>query len=198
MTRRLRNAFVWLYCLTGLALAVVGIWGYATDRVRVQVISIGLMVLIFAIAGVTHNIADWRGESYSSRQIIPPEWWPYSPGLWRANVRATTVLAVGAVPAMVASLLTISVWELDWPAPAGQLWWAMPVALLAVALWVTVVGLALSVALVNRPSFVVPPHLRSQPGMLDGDNHSVEEGAEEHRTPRELGLEGDYPRDPDR
>lgn len=200
MTRRsrLRNAFVWTYCLIGAAMALMGLWGHYTDRVGVLVVCTTLVVTIFGIAGVTHNVADWRGESYSSRQIIPPSWWPYSPGLWRANVRSTQVLAVGAIPALLLSMLAIAVLELDWPAPAEQLWWSTPLLLLAMGLWVTMVGLALSVTLVNRPSFVVPPHLRSQLGMLHGDNHCVEEGAEQHRTPRELGLEGNYPRDPDR
>jgi hypothetical protein len=110
-----------------------------------------------------------------------------------ANVRSSTVMSVGGVGMMASASLVLAVRELDWPGPPDELAWFEALEAVTALVWIGVPALAISVALFNRPRLVVPPHLRDQPGLVHGGNDDPEIGAEEHRTPGQLGLKGHFP-----
>ena len=178
--------------------SVVGIWARFADRPDIMVAAFTVFLVAAGIGGIGPGLDFWRGESYRSRQVLPPPRWRFSPGLWRANLRTTVVMADGALPGLAFMAAIVGVLDTDWLGPAEELPFAGPLILAAVVYWIALIAVTVSVALTNTPARLVPPHLRALPGYLDDDIHDPEVGAEIHRTPSQLGLQGNYPRDPDR
>lgn len=192
MSDELTPTFWVAIAVVGLA-GVVGVIGTLLDRPEIWIPAFAVFFGVAAIKGAGRNLRAWRGETRESRMVRPPGWWVWSPGLWRANLRTTPIMAIGAAPMMGTALLILAVYELHWPARPDELAWIGALRAVTVLVWVGVVGLAVSVALFNQPKIVVPRHLRSHPGLLAGDNHDPEVGAEEHRTAEDLGLRGHFP-----
>lgn len=153
------------------ALGVLAVVARFTDDDRLFVVAGVVFVVVAGLGGIAENRRYWRGESPRSRKLDPPSWWPYSPGLWRGNVRSTPVMAVGAIPMFASGTVLIAVSALGWPvAPAELGGWYGLLQLATAAIWLGVPGMGISVVLLNRPRAVVPPHLRDQTGMLQGDS----------------------------
>lgn len=155
-----------------VALGIVGIctavvYGRLAGRDEVFVGAGAAFVVLLAVAGIPEHVRFWRGESPRARRRIPPSWWPWSPALWRGNVRSSSVLAVGAVPMLGSAVLLLAVHDLGWPAPPGEWVWYPLLRLTLIAAWILVPLLGVSVVLFNRPKAVVPPHLRDEPGLLE-------------------------------
>jgi hypothetical protein len=88
----------------------------------------------------------------------PPAIWPYGDALWRGWVRALPSGAAGFTPGTTLGLYLL--WGPDdLHAAAAVVFLGLAGAALSFALMVTV-------ALFNWPRFVVPPHLREQPGAV--------------------------------
>jgi hypothetical protein len=183
----------WASYVVFMLLALIAIGGHVLDRPGLWVPAMAALFLGAAIAGAGRNLRFWRGQTRESRMIRPPVWWKWSPGVWRANVRSSTVMSVGGVGMMASASLVLAVRELDWPGPPDELAWFEALEAVTALVWIGVPALAISVALFNRPRLVVPPHLRDQPGLVHGGNDDPEIGAEEHRTPGQLGLKGHFP-----
>ena len=94
----------------------------------------------------------WRGEApYSHIDHVPSNWLWGASG-WHAAIR-TWLLASAGAPILGAAGLAMSF--------GNDLWLAI-----LFSSWVIWFVLLLSVVLFNRPTFPVPPYLRSRPGMI--------------------------------
>lgn len=119
---------------------------------------IGLGVAAFAGAGtyaiVRYGPPIWRDEFPYARMHPVPTSWLWGPMLWRAWVRSWFVGMLG----------TLTIW-LAVPfafVDDGPAWYG----LLFLAAFFGWFATAIAVVLVNRPKALVPPHLRSAPGIV--------------------------------
>ncbi len=100
--------------------------------------------------------AIWRNE-HGWDPDYPPPGWLYDRALWRALVR-TNPVSVGLL------VLCVPVYVLS---EAGTTSLVGVVVLYALGLaGAACAGLAVSVAVANRPKWLVAPHLRHQPGLI--------------------------------
>jgi hypothetical protein len=94
----------------------------------------------------------WRNASPMHPDRVAP-WWPYGAISWRALLRVNT-LASAMMLALAITAIVLSIEGKTAQAVGGGL------SLFTIALLVP----CLSVVFFNRPRFLVPPHLRHQPG----------------------------------
>ncbi len=120
--------------------------------------SVGFGVMIGAM-----TLFGWR--RYWRHEIAvfdrPAQWFPWGDAVWRGMVR--TFPSVGAIVfgwtlAFVALKLGPAA---NWPAAVGLAYWA-----LALLLYVPGFVLFFTVAFLSWPMFLIPPHLRHQPGIF--------------------------------
>lgn len=94
-----------------------------------------------------------------------PGWWPLGDALWRGTVRSCAVwVALGSVGAVLLAVAEVG----GWRDPSVTLTGAETVIVDAVSgVAILLLGLMVTVILVNRPTVVVPAHLRSEPGAAE-------------------------------
>lgn len=125
-------------------------------------LTIGL--LLFGVLGVLGAKRLWRRDSAYWDAV--PAWWLYGPVSWRAFVR---LLPLGVLTSLFGPLWLLGamfvVPRLPSPTGVGTVvpgWYAG--LLLAFVSLVLCIGL--TVALFNWPKVLVPPHMRSDAGLL--------------------------------
>jgi hypothetical protein len=121
-----------------------------------------LILLLAVMLGASLRMAKiWSDDRMSDRIFkTMRSWWLWSDALLRGWIRALPVGLVGGwflVVAMAVAALATETME-------SSLGFGL-LAFLVLLLFVSL-GMAVSVMLFNRPSFVVPPHLRDSPGAL--------------------------------
>jgi hypothetical protein len=99
----------------------------------------------------------WRGQV----PLNVPSWWLWSPRIYPAWLRSAPVLIASGWPFLIATPFAIGLVTSEDLIPTIVLF-------ASVALVLVCLILAVSIALVNRPAFLVPPSLRSQRGMVRG------------------------------
>jgi MFS family permease len=118
-------------------------------RWSVYIITAGYVLFIVRAAPML-----WTGRFRDARLDPPPTYWPWGGMLWRAWVRAWFIAGVGSgslvllLPAIVLDSVP------DW------------YVYVSLAAFVLAAIVAMSVVLFNRPRFVIPPHLRDEPGLV--------------------------------
>ena len=113
---------------------------------------------ILVLAAVRGLVYIWRGESavWDHR----PAWWPWGEQVFRAWVR---VMPIGVATLAVLDAIYLAKGLGVYDAEGRLVYWACAaLALSLLALFL----LATTVAFYNRPSWVVPPHLRDEPGIV--------------------------------
>lgn len=112
---------------------------------------------LLVLGGVRGLVYFWRGEL--GVWDHEPAWWPWGEVAFRAWVRVMPIgVATLAVLDAVHLATGLGVYE-----GGGAVYWAG--AALALSLLVLFL-LATTVAFYNRPSWLVPPHLRDEPGIV--------------------------------
>jgi hypothetical protein len=122
-------------------------------------------VLIVALVGgalAARNLPRlWRNEIRSFDRM--QAWWPLGMALWRGWVRGMPLAFFAGCFLLVAVIVGAFVpQDSDSEGFAAPAWYVIPV----LGTFFMSLVLFFSVVLVNRPRFVVPPHLRDQPGAL--------------------------------
>ena len=102
----------------------------------------------------------WRGDM--DRMSPVPPGWPWSPIAWRAVIRSGPAAILGGITMVVGLPVLLIAPE---RAEGG---FARPLVVVVpfLVLFALSVLLMLSVALFNRPAFLVAPHLREAPGVF--------------------------------
>lgn len=103
----------------------------------------------------------WRHQLAALDRPVP-SWWPYGGALWRGWIRAAIVATMYVVVGGPVYFV-VNLWGYDPPWPTGF-----------VTLYTVVVAgftfvpllLFFSVMLFSWPRFLIPPHLRDQPGAV--------------------------------
>lgn len=115
------------------------------------------LIIAFFLAGATPQITRvWRAgqnDEFRFEYEHRPEFWPWGSALWRASYRA--MLPYVGLTAAMAVFLAL---------PESGAFERVRTAVVWIA--VGMIALMLSIALFNRPRFLVPPRLRSKPGEL--------------------------------
>jgi hypothetical protein len=126
-----------------------------------------LATLIYVCAmgtlGVVYPLAArkyWRGEA-GDPDDEPPSTWPFSREHWQGVVRSYVAAGPFAIVSLGAGALGWAFPVLDASAAGGLLLGVSAGALGVILL------LYVGVILFNRPKTLVPPHLRSAPGLLE-------------------------------
>ena len=112
----------------------------------------------------------WRGTSGLAPGSVPM-WWPFGPASWRGLARAYPALGAALILMFASGVAA----ELATPESAA-FDAAMGVGLVALLGATLLYGL---ITLLNRPRFLVPPPLRSEPGWL-----AERKGSRPPRRPR--------------
>jgi hypothetical protein len=122
-------------------------------------------VIFFTLAiAATYRLPRyWRGEI----SVIPSmsRWWPFGGPLLRAWERSMPA-AFAAGWSLIVAFLT------GWLAAVGKRTDSQPlrdlayVGIAAIAVFFLSLFVVATVVLINRPKFIVPPHLRQQPGAV--------------------------------
>lgn len=125
-----------------------------------DIVALGFFALLVVVAAASLP-SLWR----SGWSPPAPQWWPYSRTLWKGLYRAIFPGTLGGLFLLVA-LPCLLVWQAN-RAPGAQgtaapLW----VQIVLSAVFFVLIGLMVSVVLINRPKFVVPPALRDQRGWM--------------------------------
>ena len=115
----------------------------------------GFAVLV--LAAVRGLVYIWRGKStvWDHR----PAWWPWGEQAFRAWVR---VMPIGVATLAVLDAIYLAKGLGVYDAEGVVYWAGAALALSLLALFL----LATTVAFYNRPSWVVPPPLRDEPGIV--------------------------------
>lgn len=116
------------------------------------------VVAIFLTVYVKVARRLWRGEA--GLEGVPegiPGWWPFGGLAWAGLGRSY----VAAGPFLV---LFLGAGAADLATPETS----TPLALLSTAGLLGAVGVVAAIVLANRPSALVPPHRRDEPGVLSG------------------------------
>ena len=100
----------------------------------------------------------WDGRAGASEDELPPSGWPLGAPSWRGGMRAV----VAALP--FSFLLILFGWAFNRTRPDSTAFDVL--GTLGAASVFLLIGLVASITLINRPRFLVPPHLRSQRGVL--------------------------------
>jgi hypothetical protein len=100
----------------------------------------------------------WTGHAGPAADERPPAWWPLGAPSWRGGSRAALV----TVPS--GALLILFGWGFNRTTPGSTAYGVL--GTLAAASTLLLIGLTVTITLVNRPRFLVPPHLRAQRGVL--------------------------------
>lgn len=117
---------------------------------------LGMIVVIgLAIAWRVMGPRYWRGDP-TTLDSSPPLWWFLSEDAWRGYLRSTPATAPLTVLFGFCGVIAMAFGE---GSATGVTFGLIGAALLPLGL-----ALAASVTLWNRPRFVVPPPLRSEPG----------------------------------
>jgi hypothetical protein len=120
-----------------------------------------LLFLAFAALAVGGAIGvrhQWQGESGIWKHL--PAWWPWGEPAFKGWRRIAPLgLATIAVSDVIFLLGELGIYNSDGPG-----FWAA--ALLILLLFILFL-LATTVAFYNRPHWVVAPHLRHEPGIVD-------------------------------
>jgi hypothetical protein len=112
-----------------------------------------VLLLIYRIPRI------WRGDATGLRQ--KPAAWPWGTASWLSYVRVVPSLPLMLIPVLaVYALRTADSARYE---GTGDATVAMVVALTASGVGFVIV---VSIVLINRPKFLVAPHLRGQPGAL--------------------------------
>lgn len=130
-------------------------------------VGVWLLVAVWATAmlfAAIHVRRFWRNARSVPAWIGVPGWWPLGGALWRGTVRSCAVwVSMGSLAALLLVMAEVGGWR-GRPTAIESLTGAL-VTTLSVAILV-LLGLMATVVLFNRPRFVVPPHLRSEPSAL--------------------------------
>lgn len=133
-----------------------------TELSPIEWTSIGLAWLLALVATVRIRATTSEASTERARRAMR-SWWPFGAKLLSAWIRLAAIATVGLwiVPAIVVA------GRMKPEFSAGAVWpWQEYLFLGLAGLFVVWVGLMLTVVLINRPSLVVPAHLRSEPGIL--------------------------------
>ena len=127
-----------------------------------QVVDITATALfgLASVAGAVMVGRMWTGVDYFGDD--PGSWWPSSPMLWRGLRRA--------LPAVVAAMACGAVASAALFFEPGSI--AYEVGAWLAVLGFVLCGVAVSVAVANRPRCLIPPPLRSEPSFLDEQRSS--------------------------
>ena len=130
-----------------------GIAAIAHASPALRVLSVPVAAAILAL-GWYGALLLWRGRTDIFDR--PPGAWPYSETLWRGWVRSIVVQCLIITSAI--GLILYSIWG---PSDEGT---ARVVFIIGLAVAGLAFALGMTAIYWNRPKFVVPPHLRSEPG----------------------------------
>ena len=112
--------------------------------------AVAFFVVVLPIA-YTQLPKIWRHQTTFYDR--PQWWWVWGDALWRAFARIVPI-SIFAMSAATLALLASAV-----SVPSVATWLAFVAVFLA--------GLAAAITLFNQPKFLVPPHLRQEPGALE-------------------------------
>jgi ABC-type Fe3+ transport system permease subunit len=133
-----------------------------------------LVLLIAAVVATLRLPAIWRNQIKDQDRTQP--WWPYGDKAWRGFLRAMP-LGIAAAWLICAVVLLGQVLP---QRPPDSLVWAVPLTTaLALVLFFMVTTWCW-----NWPKFLVPPHLRNDPGALSNLGARRESKAPDTRTRR--------------
>jgi hypothetical protein len=125
---------------------------------------VGVLLLpVLVAAGAIKLPKMWRGQLEDDYERNISVWWPYGDRSRRAFLRIMPVslLAVGLLSVGLNLVLFAGVLPGDWGKQAEAIGDAV------IVLAVVALGLMLSIVLFNRPKFLVAPHHRKEPGLLE-------------------------------
>jgi hypothetical protein len=118
------------------------------------------MTVVFIAAGTAVYVLlfrgwgrMWRGQFELADVHAVPSFWVWGAPLWRAWVRSWFVASSGCLLAVLRLVGMITDAAVAY----------VLACLMLTAGWLF---LSLSVVMFNRPRFVIPPHLRSEPGLV--------------------------------
>jgi hypothetical protein len=119
-------------------------------------LSLAFFVLTFILIG-RRVPGYWRRPD--ARLSTMPAYWVWGETAWRGFVRAIPAILVGS--ALVVGMTTYAV--VVGPARVREdvFWLWFTLFMLSLGAWATIV-------LINQPKFLVPPYLRSEPGLWRG------------------------------
>jgi hypothetical protein len=121
------------------------------------IVFLGFGVLIAAAA--RGLVAFWRGESRVWEHR--PAWWPWGELVFRAWVR---MMALGVATLALLDIIFLFSELGAYEGDGAEFWLAAIPLFLLLTVWI----LCTTVAFYNRPRWVVPPHLRDDPGIVQG------------------------------
>lgn len=120
-----------------------------------------LICVFFVGLGIWVMPRVWRDELAPGGEHAPG-WWPWGEALWQGGRRVVPLSPAAFAVGLVFGLGSAYVPEQP-EGPFVRPYWAVIPFLGALGL---VFALALAVVFLNRPKFIVPPHLREHPGAL--------------------------------
>jgi hypothetical protein len=113
---------------------------------------VAALFLALTLAGAWKLRESWsRSPSELGK---PPPWWPWGVHAWNAFDRQ-----------LVPSLPGVALLALGLVFPEQAIW--------AFLFMLVIVPLGVSIALFNRPKFLVPPAMRAQPGLISAYSKTV-------------------------
>jgi len=135
--------------------------GGVGGRVMTGPVVAAVVAGVFTLVSVGLTVRLWHDPSRVRRAIVAYTWLPFGENVKRGLIRgAATRIPVLAGATGICVLAATSAGALKAPGPAGA------VAIVLIALVILSFLVAISILLVNRPRWLVPPHMRDEPGLL--------------------------------
>ena len=130
-------------------------------NLRMTVTAGGLGAL--GVFGLLRWRAYWNGTVAALSLTNVPKGWPFGEVLWRAGVRSTPVCILFCLVGLIA-LPGALLWSPGSEFASESPSWYDLVFALSGLIWLVAQG---SVVLLNRPSWLVPPRFRGEPGAIE-------------------------------